>query len=333
MAQWLVTQGDRQFAVDGMARLRTMARGGQLHGGDMIQPPGTSEWMYVSEVPELKNLVGDVQADGGTKGGGSAVAMGVVAVVAVGVLVAGGAAAFFYTSQLAAEQGGLIGDKGLAYTEMLVTNEGAALTTEAGGGSMVAAVAKDSTLDLLAKRGTFYKGRSKQGAEGWIATNQVIPMYQYGGAEVRDEFDPLYNPDRYLDVANASWTQLPDKEQGQVTVFKLMLSNASRYDMADVVLVATIKDAKGHELEKLEIAIEGVVPGNGSALVGTLAPDPKADEADAKNRLLTDATFAEMASENPDLQLRFSDGVEVKVATQDFVTAELDVAELRAVPK
>ena len=57
MAQWLVTQGSNQFSVDGLAQLKKLASAGDLRGGDLIQPPGASDWMYAIEVPGLEDLL------------------------------------------------------------------------------------------------------------------------------------------------------------------------------------------------------------------------------------------------------------------------------------
>ena len=42
--------------------------------------------------------------------------------------------------------------------------------------------------------------------------------------------------------------------------------------MTDLVLLATIKDAKGNELEKVEIPVEGVIGPKESTIEGTLGP-------------------------------------------------------------
>ena len=107
--------------------------------------------------------------------------------------------------------------------------------------------------------------------------------------------------------------------------------------MTDLVLLATIKDAKGHELEKVEIPVEGVIGGRESTMVGTLGPPeekgkPAPDAPVETARVLTSSTFDEMAQTDPDLQLRWTSGVEVEMATQEFTNAEIDILELRAVP-
>jgi hypothetical protein len=341
MAQWLVTQGDNQFAVEGLAGLKELAGQGRLSGGDMVQPPGATDWMYAAEIPDLAELLNDDAGDDdldynprkGKMGAGLTI---VLVLVLLSVVVGGVAAASMFFTQLPRGDETLIGAGGLSYSEMLVTSEGVSLLAkpEAGAGA-VAALQKDESLELLAKRGEFYRARNKGNAEGWIRVDQVIPMYQLGGSDVHEKYDPLYNPDRYVEVMNASWMQLPDQREENITIFEFMLKNQSIYPMTDVVILATIKDAKGQELERLEIPLEGLVPFEGTTMVGTLKPEPKPkkkDEEEEAPRLLTNYSFAMMAKENPDLQLRYQGGVEVKMKSEDFTNANIDFLELRAVP-
>jgi hypothetical protein len=355
MAQWLVMQGDTKFPVSGLAELEDRARRGELRSGDMIQPPGTTDWLYVTEVPELKELIeryGDDDDDargGGLAMLGGAALAGVAAVAAVGfvLLIAIGGGTMLYLGQRIDQSSGpMIGEGGLTYSQMIVTAEGSGLrASPEDSASITTSVAKESTLELLGKRGSFYRARTSGGAEGWIPANQVIPMYQLGGAAVRDEYDPLYNPDQYVEVLNSRWMQLPADKPGKmeltnITAFEFMISNESKYPMADLTLLATIKDAQGHELERVEIPVEGVVPPDGTTFVGTLSAEevdkkgkrPRAEPPTEPDRVMTTFSFEKMAVDDPDLQLRWTSGVEVEMKTTTFANAEIHILELRAVP-
>lgn len=356
MAQWHVTQGDNQFAVDGgLAELEAMARRGDLHPGDMIQPPGAADWMYASEIGELSAIFDrrrddddDDRPSSGMGAMGVAIA-GAVGAVLLGVILIGGGAMLYLASSMQGGGGDLLGEGGLAFSEMIVTSQGTGLRGEPTDRSSIAvSVDKDDVLDLLAKRGEFYKARAKGGGEGWIPISHVIPMYQLGGAAVREEYDPLYNPDRYVEVSNARWMQLPaehptpGKELSNITVFEVALSNSSRYPMTDLKILATIKDAQGHELEKVEIPIGGEIPAEGETMVGTLSAeelDPKgrkrkapAGEEPKPDRVLTTVSFEELAKDDQELQLRWTSGVSVEMKAEDFTNANIDIVELRAVP-
>ncbi|MEQ1507038.1 MAG: hypothetical protein ABMB14_32725 [Myxococcota bacterium] len=358
MAQWLVMRGDTKFPVQGLAELESLARTGGIGSGDMIQPPGTTDWLYAADIPELKRILerssyddDDEPGSRSALGGAAMVAIAGVAVAAlIGVILIGGGTMLYFATQIDATEGGLIGENGLSFSEMIVTSEGAGLRDDPADAARIStSVPKDSTLELLAKRGEFYRARSKAGAEGWIPASQVIPMYQLGGADVRAEYDPLYNPDRYVEVMNARWMQLPP-EKGQVeasniTAFEFMMSNSSKYPMTDLKILATIKDTQGHEVERIEIPIEGMIPADGSTFVGTLSSEP-ADENGMKkhkkpkpgdpppepDHVMTTFSFEKVAADDPELQLRFTSGVEVEMKAEEFANAEIDILELRAVP-
>jgi hypothetical protein len=168
--------------------------------------------------------------------------------------------------------------------------------------------------------------------EGWVQVNQVVPAYFFTDAETREDYDPLYNPDNYVFVKNASWMQTPDQRADNRTLFNFQLQNKSKFDMEHIVLVATIKDSNGKELEKAEIAIEGKLKRFEAAMVGTLNPDRKADP-EGEPRRLTETTFQEMLKEDPSLQERWVDSIEVTLGSDTFEQASVDLLEVRAIPQ
>lgn len=333
---WLVTQRDNQFGVDSLNELKQMAADGRLVPGDMVQPPGATEWLYAIEISELKGLLREPEEfGGGLSEGAKTMAMvgSGLAMVAV-LMIIGPLALYLYFQIPDPETETLLGEGGLSYSEMLVTATGSALRAEpTSSATAMSSLDKDDVLVLLAKRGDYYKARTTSGQEGWIAVDQVLPMYQLGGQSARDDYDPLYNPDRYVEVGNAAW-MMADDPSLKMTVFRFMMTNKAKYDMTDLKLLATVKDAKGNELERVEFPVTGIIPGaskgqHGGTFVGTLMPEKR----DGEKLLLTEATFQEMAKEDPDLQLRWVDGVEVEMSTRDFALAEIDLVEIRAVPK
>lgn len=338
MARWLVTQGDRQFSADDLADLQRLAREGKVGPGDMIQPPGAADWLYAAELPELKahlprttRRAGDDDDDLKPAGAGKNTALIGVLVVLIAIA---GYVVFHYATRLPDPNDlELLGDKGLQLTEMLVTAPGgASLRKEPDdGGGNVGLAEKDSKLQLLGKRNQWYLVKSESGGEGWVKVDEVVAAYFFADSETRQDYDPIYNPDRYVFVKNSSWLQLPDQKRENITVFQFLLQNTSKFVMTDVVLLATIKEKGGKVLETKEIAIEGPIPAYEGTMVGTLLPDPKNKED--VPRLMTETMFDELAKTDPDLALRWSAGIEVRMASQGFSEANIDLLQVRAVPK
>ena len=189
MSQWIVTQGNNQFSVDGLEELEQLARQGRLGAGDMVQPPGTSEWIYVSEIEELARHVspGPTLADDDDldfRSGGSQM-RNMVAIALVAVILVGGGAMFSYFGQLPGGGERLIGEGGLSYSQMLVTEKGSGLRQQPNENAGVTTpLSKDEVLELVAKRGEWYRARNAGSAEGWIEADRVIPMYMLGGEDV-----------------------------------------------------------------------------------------------------------------------------------------------------
>ena len=224
-------------------------------------------------------------------------------------------------------------DLDLSFSEMLVTTEGGA-TIRAKADANAASVgtaAKDSKVQLLAKRGPWYQIRSEAGAEGWVPADAVIPGYFFADSQTRDDYDPLYNPDRYVFVKNSSWMQLPNMRKENKNIFNFLLQNKSKFEMTDVVLLATIKDKNDKVLETREIAIEGVIPPHDGVMAGTLDPEDK--KSGEEPRRMTDHMFRQLAKDNEDLMLRWTPSIEVTLESEGFVEANIDLLQLRAIPK
>ncbi len=329
MARWLIAQGDHQFSARDLAELKKLAAEGTLGAHDMIQPPGSTEWMYASELPELDGLLrpgsgaADVDDDLDYRP-----RRNTAPIVVVLLLVAVAAGWFAWqnfqkipdTAQLE-----LLGEGGLGLTEVLVTDAGASLLSEPGG-SAIGALQKDTKLKLLGKRNDWYQVRTPDGREGFVRIDQVIPGYYFADKRTREKYDPLFNPDAYVFVKNSAWMRI-DPRQENLTVFQFFLENTSMFPMTDLVLLATVKDEQGNVVEKVEIPVEGIIPPNSGTFVGTLQPEKR----NGKRRLLTAYTFSQMAEEDPDLQLRWSDGVEVEMKSQGYSEATIDLLQLRAI--
>jgi len=334
MPRWLVTQGDHQFSAADLNELKDLAKSGQIGAGDMVQPPGASDWLYASEVPELSDLFSssdeDIDDDLEWKTTSSR-SKAPIAILLLGVLAFGAYGMYNYGQKLPNQQdlGILGGNTGMTLTEMIASSDVTIRSEPHAGGNAVGNVPKDSIIKLLGKRGEWYQIQNESGATGFVQTNTVVPAYYFADAETRQSYDPVYNPDRYVFVKNSSWMQLPDQREENVTNFHFLLQNKSKFAMTAIKLLATIKDKNDRVIETKEIAIEGPIPAHDGVMVGTLSPPE--EEPDGKPQLMTTSLFESMAKLDPSLMSRWSDGVEVAMESEGFVEANIDLLQVRAI--
>jgi hypothetical protein len=336
MAQWLVNDGERQFSARDFDELKHLVAQGSVSPGAMIQPPGSGEWIYATEVPGIREILQyrspssmepmAVPASSGTGKMALYVGMGVAAIASVVLII------YFASRIPKVEELSLLGGpSGMSLNEMLVTEANAPLRPSPDKSTKaLQALKKDTRIKLLAKRGGWYQVEASGGKRGWVEVDNVVPAYYFADAKDRENYDPIYNPDRYLFVKNSSWMGLPDKEKENVTLFQFMLQNKSKFDMNDIVLLATIRDKNGNILEKKEIPIEGSVPAWDAVPVGTIHPPEKAPEI--PTRLMTYGFLEGLAKDDPDLWMRWSDGIEVPMSSKAYVEANIELIQANAVP-
>lgn len=329
MAQWIIQRGDQQFPARDLGELRQMAASGRLSEADLIQPPGAVDWLYASEIPELKGHFRKSNSfDDADYAPPPPEKSKLPIVLALFALLAGGVgAAWYFAGRIPdKDQLELLGDNALALTELLVTQADAPVYDRPDG-STTAKLAKNTEVSMLGKRGLWYHVKTDAGVDGYVRAEHVIPGYYFADSYTKDDLDPLYNPDRYVFVKNSSWLQL-DQHNEKLTVFQFLLQNKSKFVMTDVVLTATIKDKGGRVLEQVEIPLEGSIPRYEAVSVGTLAPEKRGDP----KRIMTSSMFNLLSQSDADLSLNWSDGVEVVMKNSGFEEANIELVEVRAVP-
>ena len=337
MADWRVTHGVQQFSVPNLVELKKKAAQGDLLPHDMIQPPGATDWIYAQELPDLKESFKAAPArfDADVPQQKSPLPTGPIAAVLSLIIAAGGYGMFHYYNLLQAADLELFSDQesgGLALTEMLVTANPAQLLGEPKeGGASLGNAEKNSQVQLLAKRANFYQIETSTGVKGWVPVDAVVPGYFFADAATREDYDPVYNPDRYVFVKNSDWVQEPEQAKKNITSFSFMLQNKSKFEMNAIVLKVTIKDKADKVLEEREFSVEGSVPPFLGVGVGTLNPDPK--DKEGVPRILTQSAFEEMSKTDPTVFERWVGGVELEMQTEGFHEANVDIVQVSCVAK
>jgi hypothetical protein len=335
MARWLVTRGDHQFSAADLNELKTLAKSGQVGPGDMVQPPGATDWLYANELPDLAehfnadDVVDDFDDDWDTQKSSSRAPIVVILLAIVGVGIWG----MWSNSDMPSHEDLEIlgGTTGMELTEMIVSNATSIQAQPTEGGTPTGSIAKDDTVQLLGKRGSWYEIRNAAGAQGYVKADTVVPAYYFADSETRQSYDPVYNPDRYVFVKNSSWMQLPDQREENITMFQFLLQNKSKFAMTDIKLLATIKDKNDRVIETQEIAISGPIPAYDGVMVGTLKPAK--DDPEGEARLMTTSMLEQLAQSDESLMSRWSDGVELQMTSEGFVEANIDLLQVRAIAK
>ena len=328
MSRWMINARGQQFSVANLEELKAVARKGDLQAGDIVQPPGASDWVYALEIQEISKLLrsaslDDIEAPASSSEMSTATKGIIAAVMALSSI-----ALWAYALQLRStipdqSKIDLLGENGLSFSQVLVTESAPLRSTASVSAPETGKMEKNQSCELLAKRGKWYKLRC-DGVEGYAEVDTVVPAYYFGEYKDRTDYDPLYNPDRYVEIANYAWRQPLDSKTSN---FAFMIQNKSKFGMTDVKLVATIKDKAGREVQSVEIPIEGVIPPLDSAMVGTLKP-AKGDSSPP--RILTSHLYQEVLKTDPKAAERWSDGVEVAVTIEE-PEASIDIVEVRAV--
>ena len=338
MSKWLVAQGDRQFAAQNLEELIQLARDGSVSRTDMIQPPGATDWLYASEIPELQAVLSTATTYDDDDLSYGRNKMGRFPVIVVLLAILGGGfylAKEKYEVTEGAKGTSLTGEGGVQVTEMLVISDSAVLYDNPDG-SEIARLQRNAKVDLLAKtlQDDWYKVHTAAGMTGYMATGDVLPGYQLvDDKETLEKYDPLYNPDQYVEVSNSGWIRL-DLNNPENTLLGLQLYNTSPlYDMTDMLLRATIKDKNDNLLETRDIRVAGRVPAGGRTLVGRLTPP--IDQLDEQEiRVTTEYDARKLLEEDENYaDWSYDDALSVELLHLEAVSAELQLVELRAVPK
>ncbi|MBM4390091.1 MAG: SH3 domain-containing protein [Deltaproteobacteria bacterium] len=334
MSRWMVNVRGNSFSAGSMDELKALAKKGELGGGDIVQPPGAQEWLYAVEIPELKTSIRVDPMDGldlpqeqssGVSPIVKGIAAGLMALVSIGLW---GYALSVKNSMPQAEQLELIGKHGLSFSEVLVTGTGVELQADATGSSgVVASLPRNKKAELLAKRGNWYKLRY-DGKEGYAPVESVIPAYYFADERTKLDYDPLYNPDKYVYVMNSSWMLPAESKQKNASIMSFMLQNDSKFGMTDLRIVAVLKDGTGGVLEQKEVPVEGVMAANRSEMVGTLLPASKNEQP----RVMLTSDMMKLAETDDKVASRWLDGVEVILSSAQVAEASVTLVEVRAVP-
>jgi len=273
------------FTAKDVAELKLMAVGGKIEAGDLVQPPGRTDWLYASEVGELKGLIKfkPVDEDLFIQKKPAQWFKRIVGLVGI-VSVALGFTALYQSFQNRPDiaKTALFGDHegALGPLEGLATQHANMLAEPDSRAAKVGEMQKDARVTLVSKMGDFYEV-DVGGTKGFVGTRQVVPAYLFS-QELMDKYDPLFNPDQYLQLLNYSWVPSGEPDDPEtLTHLMFEIQNPTDYGMTGVTLKVTFEDGTGAELGVKNIEIPRLLPPGDELFLSNIEVDIEWDDETA----------------------------------------------------
>jgi hypothetical protein len=274
------------FTAKDVAELKLMAVGGKIEAGDLVQPPGRTDWLYASEVGELKGLIKFKPVDENLYIQKRPTQWFKRLVLLVGLLSVGlGFSALYQGFQARPDisETALFGDHdgALEPLEALATQHATVLAEPDSGAAEVGEMLKDARVRLISKKGDFYEVELADGKKGFVGTRQVVPAYLFS-QELMDKYDPLFNPDQYLQLLNYSWVPSGEPDDPEtLTHLMFEIQNPTDYGMTGVTLKVTFEDGQGSQLGIKNIEIPRLLPPDEELFLSNIEVDIEWDEETA----------------------------------------------------
>jgi hypothetical protein len=117
----------------------------------------------------------------------------------------------------------------------------------------------NEVVELLQKKGDFYEAKTASGT-GWLGTSQVLPGYMFSQV-LKERYDPKFNPNAYVQMANYSWTPSGEPDQPETMTNMLFhLVNPTAYGMAGIVLRITFFDGDDKLIATKDFEVPRLLP-------------------------------------------------------------------------
>ncbi len=266
-AVFRINRGETSFTAKDVAELKLMAIGGKLFPTDLVQPPNRSDWLYAAEVPELQGIRLKMSAEEEMRAlqkpsrGNPMVA--ITAVLTLVVYGAGGWLAWYlYQARPDGKPHDILNDPSykLEPTDGLATEYANVQAKPDPKSPKVGEMPKDDRVSLQGRMGDWFHVKTSAGIDGWVGVKQVVPAYLFR-REWADVYDPFFNPDEYLEVANASWIPRGDpKKPETLTDMMFTLENPTDWAMEGVTLKVKFMDPQKLPLGEMDLVIPRILP-------------------------------------------------------------------------
>ena len=129
-------------------------------------------------------------------------------------------------------------------------------------------------------------------------------QYLFAGEKVRNEYQARFDPHRFVNLLNPSWSR-PEYGSDKTNI-SFQLQNLSPYPVENIVVTVTIKDAGGAVKQKEFFEIKGVIQDGDTSSVYTVNPPKRSDESP----MVTRSELEKMEKEDPKVNERILDSIE-----------------------
>jgi hypothetical protein len=299
MAQFQINKYDYTTHAEDFNQLMSMAKSGQLEPSDLVKPQGSNDWLYAGELPNIKELLSiSSYAEEPTR-----MPAIIGSLCLIGTLVCG-YLAFENQKTIPSESDlQLIGSDGLEEDDALLTNT-AKIFADPEGRKTLATINKNDSVTLLDKKGTMFNVEYS-GGKGWISISDLAPLYLFAGEKIRKEYQARFDPHRFVNLLNPSWSR-PEYGSDKTNI-SFQLQNLSPYPVENIVVTVTIKDSNGAVKQKEFFEIKGVIQDGDTSSVYTVSPPPKSEEGPI---LVTRSELEKMEKADRSVQDRILDSIE-----------------------
>jgi hypothetical protein len=319
MSRFQIKKYDHLMVANDFNDLMNMAKDGRLEHSDLVQPEGSSEWLYAGELPKVKE---QISVDTYSVPIKSNTIPGVLLLlVSIGLFVG----AYHFKSQIpSADDLKFIGSNGLQENEAMLTKTTKAYNSPKAQGN-IGTLPKDSTVTLLDKKGDLFKVKSAKG-EAWVSMYDLAPAYLFAGQTIRNKYDAQFNAHRKILVQNSNWERA--YYGSDVTHLYFSLQNLSQYDVEDVIVSIDMKDSEGEIIRTIKLNIEGKILAADSSVIGTLNPTKNSKE---ELRIMTRNQLTDLEKLDPSLINRWVESVELTLGKVSGGVTAIKVTQANAI--
>jgi hypothetical protein len=343
MSVWQIRQSLGESQVSSVEELQKRASNGELEADALVLQPNTSEWVYAFEMNELSSSFSLMDDDLTSKNSNTGLNI-LSGILLIAGLTIGYNAFQTHLSLPDYDDLTFTGEGGLSAEQAMTPNS---IRVYAGpkdspqGMQEVGKLPKRTIVSLLDREGDRYLVDAPSG-KGWVSVQDAVPAYLFMEKSIRDEKEAYFYPERRIQLIQQSWEKPEYKSHW--SNFRFRIQNLSRIPIQDIVVVVTLKDENGRELQKILFPIEGELAGSETISIGSFVPEGRVKDRASRSKkvrnksyhigeyqLMTTQKYDDMIAQNSKMADRWIDSIEINLGELPYKEASFAIESARAV--